>query len=353
MKISPSLSYDDVLLVPQYSNIKSRNDIDLTTRISSKIILKYPLISANMSDVTGEDMAIALGNFGALGVIPRFMPPELQADQISNVKKAGVMVGAAIGIRNGMDERAEMLINAGSDIVVLDVAHGHMQQVLDAIVNFKNKFRNIDLVAGNSATFEGADALFKAGADCVKVGIGPGSICTTRIETGSGVPQITAIIESARAARKHNRFIVADGGVKNSGDVVKGLAAGASAIMAGSIFAGTIEAPGKLVKINGKQYKNYNASTSLAEKTKHIEIGADKFNKNYQLQIEGVESFVPFKGGVIPILERYAHNIRSGFSYAGAKNINEFWKKAKFTQITSFGRRESEAHDVLVNLSKI
>lgn len=353
MKISLSLSYDDVLLIPQYSDIKSRNDVDVSSKISPHITLKYPLISANMSDVTGVEMATAMGKFGGLGIIPRFMSAEDQAEMISKVKQTGVLVGGAIGIRNGMYDRAEILIKAGVDILVLDVAHGHMLQVLDAVSNFKNKFKNFDLIAGNSATYDAAHALFKAGADCVKVGIGPGSICTTRIETGSGVPQMTAILESARAARKFGKFIIADGGVKNSGDIVKGLAGGASAIMAGSVFAGTDEAPGKITKIDGKTYKTYNASTSLAEKTKHVENGADNFNKNYKLQIEGVESFVPYKGSVTVILEKYAHNIRSGLSYSGAKNIPELWKKAKFTQITTFGRIESGAHDVLANNSKM
>lgn len=352
MNINLSLSYDDVLLIPQYSDIKSRNDVDISTKISSHITLKYPLISANMSDVTGVEMAIAMGKFGALGIIPRFMPAEDQANKIKEVKKENVLVGAAIGIRNGMYDRAEMLISAGADILVLDVAHGHMLQVIEAVSNFKNRFKNIDLVAGNSATYEAASALFKAGADSVKVGIGPGSICTTRIETGSGVPQFSAISESAQAARKFKKYIIADGGVKNSGDVVKGIAAGASAIMAGSIFAGTDEAPGKIMKINNVVYKSYNASTSLAEKTNHVNSKADKFNNNYKLQIEGVESLVSYKGPVLQILEKYAHNIRSGLSYSGAKNIQDFWKKAKFTQITSFGRRESDVHDVLVNPNK-
>lgn len=353
MKISLSYSYDDLLLVPQYSRIKSRNDVDISSKISPHITLKYPLISANMSDVTGVEMAIAMGKFGALGIIPRFMPKEYQAIEIAKVKKENVLVGAAIGIRNGMYDRAETLIKAGADILVLDVAHGHMQQVLDTIANFKNRFKGIDLIAGNSATYEAAYAIFKAGADCVKVGIGPGSICTTRIETGSGVPQMSAIMESARAARKFNKFIIADGGVKASGDVVKGLAGGASAIMAGSVFAGTDEAPGKIVKKDGKTYKMYNASTSLAEKRNHVDNKADKFNTNYKLQIEGVESLVPYKGPLLPILEKYAHNIRSGFSYSGAKNIQDFWKKAVFTQITSFGRRESDVHDVLANAPKM
>jgi IMP dehydrogenase len=347
-KFPLALSYDDVLLIPQYSEIASRNDVDLSVSITSKLTLKLPLISANMSDVTGSAMAIAMARLGGLGVIPRFMPAEEEANMVLAVKKEKLLVGAAIGIRNGMYARAETLIRAGADILFLDVAHGHMLKVIEAVANFKNKFSTVDLVSGNVATKEAAEALFKAGADSVKVGIGPGSICTTRIETGSGVPQITAILNAAKAARKYNKSLIADGGAKNSGDIVKGLAAGASVIMAGSLFAGTDEAPGKIVEINGQTYKNYNASTSLTEKKNHVEKDKHEFEKNYTKQIEGVESFVPYKGPLEPIVEKIVSNIRSGFSYSGAKNIGDLWKKARFIQITTMGRRESEAHDVIL-----
>lgn len=347
-KFPLALSFDDVLLVPQYSKIESRNDVDLSVKLTPKITLRLPLISANMSDVTGIEMAIKMGSLGALGIIPRFMTSESQADQISAVKKKGVQVGAAIGVRNGMFDRAEMLLSAGADILVLDVAHGHMKKTIEAVSNFKNKFRGVDLIAGNVATRDAAVALFRAGADSVKVGVGPGSICTTRIETGSGVPQVTAILEAAKAARRYGKTIIADGGTKNSGDIVKALAAGASVVMAGSQFAGTDEAPGKLVIINGKKYKNYNASTSLAEKKNHVKVAKSEFENSYTMQIEGVESLVPYKGPLEQIVEKIAANLRSGLSYSGANNIPEFWKKASFIQITVMGRRESEAHDVIV-----
>lgn len=347
-KFPLALSYDDVLLVPQYSEISSRGDVDLSAKITPKLTLKIPLISANMSDVTGAEMAVAMARLGGLGVIPRFMPAEEEANMVSLVKKEKLLVGAAIGIRNGMYGRAEILINAGADILFLDVAHGHMLKVIEALRNFKNKFRNVDLVAGNVATKEAAEALFKAGADSVKVGIGPGSICTTRIETGSGVPQITAILEAAKAAKKYHRSLIADGGAKNSGDIVKGLAAGASAIMAGSLFAGTDEAPGNTVEIDKIKYKNYNASTSLTEKKNHVQKDKDEFEQNYTKQIEGVESLVLYKGPLKPIIEKITSNLRSGFSYSGAKNCEDLWEKARFIQITAMGRRESEAHDVIL-----
>lgn len=345
--ISLALSYDDVLLVPQYSEIESRNDVDLSTFIVPKIKLKIPIISANMSDVTGAQMAIALGRLGGLGVIPRFTSAEVQASEISKVKKEKVLVGAAIGIRNGMFERTEMLLKAGADIFFLDVAHGHMSKAIDATKKFKNKFPNVPLVSGNVATSEGAENLYKAGADSVKVGIGPGSICTTRIMTGSGVPQITALLDVAAVARKYKKTFIADGGIKNSGDIVKALASGSSAVMLGNMLAGTDESPGKKTKINGKWYKTYNASTSVSEKMNHVKKNGHEFEKHYVKQIEGVESMVPYKGLLEDIVVGYIANVKSGLSYSGAKTIIELWKKAKFVQITQMGLRESNAHDVL------
>ena len=344
-----ALSYDDVLLVPKYSKINSRTDISLKTKISPRINLDIPIITTNMSDVTGVEMAIAIAKLGGLGVIPRFLPPELQANEVEKIKKTNVLVGAAVGSRNGIVSRAEMLVKAGADILFLDVAHGHLQKTLDATIKLKSLFgKYVDIVAGNSATFEAAEDLFKAGADSVKVGVGPGSICTTRIETGSGVPQITAILESVRAARKWKKYIIADGGVKTTGDIVKGLAAGASAIMAGSIFAGCDEAPGKLIIKDGKKYKAYNASTSLAEKLNHSKYNKKEIQSHYTKQIEGVESLVPYKGPVEAIVEKIKANVRSGFSYSGAIDIKSLWKNASFVRITSQGLRESGSHDVLL-----
>lgn len=294
-------------------------------------------------------MAITLGKLGGLGVLPRFMSAEDEADMVKSVKRENLTVAAAVGLRNGMFERAETIVKAGADVLFLDVAHGHMQKTIEAAKSLKQKFgKSIDVIAGNVATYEAAADLFNAGADAVKVGVGPGSICITRTETGFGVPQITAVLESARAARRFGKTIIADGGIKNSGDIVKALAAGASAIMAGNLFAGTDEAPGKKVVIKGKVYKNYFASTSFMEKKNHIKHNGKEYAKNYSKHIEGVESIVPYKGPVAPLIERTIANIRSGFSYAGAKDLKALWKNAKFIQITTMGRRESEAHDVIL-----
>lgn len=342
------LSYDDVLLIPQYSKIKSRSDVNLSTQITPRVKLKIPLISINMTDVTGVKMAIALGKLGGLGFLPRFFSPEKQADMVMQIKKSSVYVGAAIGCRQGYLDRAEKLVKAGADILTLDVAHAHMLQALEATAELKRRFgKSVDIISGVIGTKEGANDLFKNGADSVRVGVGPGTICITRVVTGSGVPQITALTDAAHAARKWNRTILCDGGTKNSGDIVKGLAAGASAVIIGSQFAGTDEAPGKMVIINDKKFKIYNASTSPVEKKNHKKINGNGLGKNYAKQIEGVESLVPYKGLLKKVVEMMSANVRSGLSYSGAKNIPELWKRARFIQITSMGQRESGAHDVI------
>jgi IMP dehydrogenase len=302
-----------------------------------------------MTDVTGIKMAIALGKLGALSFLPRFSTDTEQADMVAKVKKEKVLVGAALGIKDGFMERAEKLAKAGVDILTIDVAHGHMKTSIDATRALKQKFgQDIDIISGVVGTYEGAEDLFKAGADSVRVGVGPGTICITRIQTGVGVPQITAVMEASRAARKYKKTILCDGGTKNSGDIVKGLAAGASAIVAGSLFAGTDEAPGKVVIKDGIKYKSYNASTSLAEKKKHIKNLKD-LNKNYIKHIEGVESLVPYKGPVADIISGMEANIRSGLSYNGALNIEKLWQNAQFIRVTPQGIKENGAHDVVVN----
>lgn len=228
------------------------------------------------------------------------------------------MVGAAVGIKEGEEERARMLVEAGADIITVDVAHGAMEKAIRFTKMLKVKFgKKVDIVSGVVATYEAAANLFKAGADSVRVGVGPGTICTTRIETGVGVPQITALLDTAKAARKYKRTILCDGGTKNSGDIVKGLAAGASAVIIGSQFAGCEEAEGKLIKKDGKLYKTYNASTSKTEKEKHIK--RIKTGSNYIKHIEGIESLVPFKGPLIETVTRIESSLRAGFSYVGAK----------------------------------
>ncbi len=340
-KFSLGLSYDDVLLVPQYSEIKSRSEVDLSTQITPDLKLDIPLISSNMSTITDANFAIALGKLGGLGIIPRFSTSEEEAKIVEKVKKERVKVGAAVGVREESTKRAKLLVSAGVDLLVLDVAHGHMFQAIEMTKKLRSLFGNkVGIVSGNAATYEAANDLFKAGADCVKVGVGPGSTCITRIQTGCGVPQITAMLDCAKAARKYKKTLICDGGMKNSGDIVKGLAAGGSAVMTGHMFAGLKETAGRIVTKDGIEYKEYNGSTSIAEKAKRSKTGVK--------HIEGVATLVPYIGELAPNLENILENIRSGFSYEGAKNIEELWEKAKFIRVSTLGARENGAHDVNV-----
>lgn len=301
-----------------------------------------------MTDVTGVEMAIALGKLGGLGFLPRFMPIEEETYMVSQVKREVENVAAAVGCREGYLERAEALVKAGANILTLDVAHGHMLKALEATRELKRRFgKTADIISGVVATKEGAEDLFKAGADSVRVGVGPGTICITRVVTGVGVPQITAVMEAARATRRFKRTILCDGGTKNSGDIVKGLAAGASAVVIGSQFAGTDEAPGKIVKKGSNVFKTYNASTSLAEKKNHLKKNGKEYSPTYVKQIEGVESIVAYKGSLAKVVETMLNNIRSGFSYCGAKNLFELWKNAHFIQVTNLGLGENGVHNVI------
>jgi len=340
------LSYDDVLLIPQYSSIESRLDVDLSTQITPHVKLKIPLISSNMSTVTNTELAVELGKLGGLGVIPRFMSAEEEANIIADVKKRNGLVGAAIGERENPIERAEMVVKAGADALFLDVAHGFMEKTLRTTRLIKEHFgKEVDLVSGNVATEEATAALFKNGADSVKVGIGPGTTCITRIQTGCGVPQITAVLGASKAAKKFKRTLICDGGMENSGDIVKGLAAGAAAIMTGYLFAGAKEAAGKTVQKNGKFYKEYNGSTSLTEKIRQLKKMGEKLPPNYVKQIEGIETLVPYEGLLSEVVEKLTANIRSGYSYVGAKDITQLWKNARFIRITSMGFKENGAHN--------
>jgi len=327
-----ALSYDDVLLVPQFSTLTSRSEVGLTTQITPRVTLKIPIISTNMTSVTGVQMAITIGKLGGLGILPRFNLIEEQAQQVATVKLAKVLVAAAVGVKPEFLDRSKALVAAGVDILVVDVAHGHMQSVIETIKTLKQKFPKIEIIAGNVATTMATKDLFLAGADCVKVDIGPGNVCTTRIVTGFGVPQITAIQNASIAAKKVHKFLICDGGIKNSGDIVKGLAAGAHAVMIGSLLAGTHESPGKIIVQNGKKFKRYSGSTSINEKQ----------NQSQKIDhIEGTSILVPYIGPVENVIQNFCDGIRSGYSYAGAKDITQFHKKAKFIQVTPLALNES------------
>ncbi|HPX65245.1 MAG TPA: IMP dehydrogenase, partial [Anaerolineaceae bacterium] len=260
--ISDGLTFDDVLILPGYSEVLPR-DVDIHVQLTRDIRLEIPLISAGMDTVTEADMARAIAQEGGLGIIHKNMSIAAQAGQVARVKSDNLLVGAAVGVTHDVLDRVSALVQAGVDIITVDTAHGHSKGVLDTVRKIKEAFPSLPLIAGNVATAEGTLALIDAGADVIKVGIGPGSICTTRVVTGIGVPQITAVMECARVARERGIAIIADGGIRLSGDITKALAVGANAVMLGSPFAGTDESPGQVIRVNGKDYKSYRGMGSL------------------------------------------------------------------------------------------
>ncbi len=349
-KLPLALSFDDVLLVPQYSAIDSRSEVDLTSKISKNLTLKMPLISTKMDSITGVDMAIAMGKLGGLGILPRFDTVDVQADKVAKVKKAGVTVAAAVGVKNGfLMERAEAVVKAGATVINIDVAHGHMQKSIDATKKLKRRFGDkITIISGIAATEECADDLYSAGADSILVGIGGSPICSTRIVTGCGLPVFASLIEVAKAAKRHKKTFIPDAGIRNSGDIVKALAVGASAMVCGFLFAGVHETPGELVIVNGKKYKKYSGSASSEEKKKHVQRDSSDKNANYTVQIEGISSLVPYKGYLEPYVQVILAGVRSGLSYCGARNLKELKRNAKFVRVTNSGIVENGAHDVMV-----
>ncbi len=473
MEIKEGLTFDDVLLVPKYSNITTRAQTDLQTKLSKNISLNIPLISANMDTVTEAAMAIALAREGGIGIIHRFLTVEEEVEEVLKVKRsasvmienpyvispdqttkdaihymhekgvsgllvvkdsklAGILthrdvmfesesnklvkdimtkdvitaksgitiieakeilrqhrieklplvdekgavrglitskdithnenypnaskdkkgrplVGAAVGVKGDFMERTEALLEADADAIVVDIAHGHSENAINTIRNIKKAFPNCELIAGNVATAKGAEDLIKAGVDAVKVGVGSGSICITRVITGSGVPQLTAVYDCAQIGKKYDIPIISDGGTRTSGDVTKALAAGASTVMIGSLFGGTDESPGSFVMKNGKRYKIYRGMASfyaaLGRKSK--ETGNVTVNDDLNDYVaEGVEAMVPYKGTVTDMIKQLSGGVRSGLSYCGAHTIPQMQQNAEFIKMSRAGFAESQPHDV-------
>jgi IMP dehydrogenase len=471
MDARTGLTFDDVLLVPRRSAVKSRKDVNVSTKLSRRIPLSHPIVSSNMDTVTEVEMAISMARSGGIGILHRFLPAEEQAKMVSRVKRAasykidtpyttgadakitelqsfmkekGVhsilvvdsenkllgivtsrdlrfiengskvssimtpreklicgdpeisidkakgllsenrieklplvdsnntlkglitakdilnitqrphastddkgryLVGAAIGVKEGYLDRATTLVEAGVDALVVDVAHGHSDLAIDTVNTVKEKFPSVDIIAGNVATAEGTKDLIDAGADAIKVGVGPGSICITRVVTGSGVPQLTAIIDCAEEAAKSKIPIIADGGIRTSGDISKALAAGASSVMVGNLLAGTEESPGKTLMKDNRKVKvirgmaGYISNMSKLERD-HIHSDA------LDIVPEGVEGYVPYRGHTSDILNQLIGGLKSGISYCGSHNIEEMQKKSKFIRVTSAGKAESKSHDI-------
>jgi IMP dehydrogenase len=477
-RVVDGLTFDDVLLVPKKSNVRSRKDVDTTTRLSRHIQLRAPIVSAPMDTVTEHAMAITIARAGGIGIIHRFMTIEQQVEEVLKVKrsesivieqpyslttdqklkdakrlmsqygvsgllvldrkgrlqgiltsrdilferdperkvaeimtgikdlvtapadvklqdaekllhkhkleklplvdkkgklrglitsrdmlsleqspdaskdqKGRLMVGAAVGVKSGYIERAEALHEAGADVLVVDVAHAHSDIALEAVRTIKKKLRDTDVIAGNVATGEGTKELIAAGADAVKVGIGSGSICITRIVTGAGVPQLTAIMNCSEEADKSRVPIIADGGIRNSGDITKAIAAGASTVMVGSLLAGTEESPGMTVMREGRKYKLVRGMASVAASYDRSTRESEQSEEDSAVGLidyvpEGVEAFVAYKGNASELVNQLVGGLRSGLSYCGATNIEQMRGKAEFVKISPAGLKESYPHDV-------
>jgi IMP dehydrogenase len=345
--IKDSLTFDDVSLVPQHSSVLP-SETKTFNKLCDKLNLQIPLMSSAMDTVTESRMAIAISKLGGIGVIHRNLSIEKQVMEIKKVKKNSYLVGAAIGVSPEDFERAEELFKVKTDLIVIDTAHGHTQKVLDMIKKIKKKLNNTTLCAGNIATGKAAKFLADSGVDIVKVGIGPGSICTTRLVAGIGVPQLSAVLEVKKALKNYKTKIISDGGIKFSGDLAKAIAAGADAIMIGSLFSGTIESPGKIIKHKGKLYKNFRGMGSVgAMAAGSADRYFQKKSKNVSKYVpEGVEGLVKFKGAVEKIVYNLIGGLKSSMGYLGAKTIRDLQKKGEFIKITKAGFYESMVHNV-------
>tara|TARA_X000001036_G_scaffold431931_1_gene467041 strand:- start:560 stop:1639 length:1080 start_codon:yes stop_codon:yes gene_type:complete len=352
--IKEALTFDDVLLLPRFSKVLPSNT-NISLNLTKNIKLKTPFLSSAMDTVTESSMAIAMAKEGGIGIIHRNLNIRKQSEEVLKVKKNNLFAGAAIGTSSEDLNRAKSLINNGVDLIVIDTAHGHSEKVLKILSKLKKNNKKIPICVGNIATGEAAKKLYNSGADIIKVGIGPGSICTTRMVAGVGVPQITAIQEVSKALKGKKIKIISDGGIKFSGDIAKAIAAGANAIMMGSIFAGTEESPGKKFKIKDKFYKQYRGMGSIGA----MSAGSSNryFQKNYKdkskFVAEGVEGRVEYKGNISQIIYQLKGGLRSSMGYIGAKKLNDIKKNAKFVKITKAGFYESMVHSVEMTQSTL
>tara|TARA_B100001093_G_scaffold471090_1_gene493087 strand:+ start:290 stop:1366 length:1077 start_codon:yes stop_codon:yes gene_type:complete len=346
--IKEALTFDDVTMSPKYSEVLP-SEVVTEIQLSKKLKLKIPLLSSAMDTVTESKMAIAIAKMGGIGVIHRNLEIKKQIFEIRKVKKKNLLVGAAVGAGPEEFKRAEAILKEKIDLIVVDTAHGHSKKVAEIIKKIKQKKnKDVALCAGNIATAEAARFLIKLGVDIIKVGIGPGSICTTRLVAGIGVPQLSAILEVKKGFKNNKVKIISDGGIKYSGDIAKALAAGADAVMIGSLFAGSLEAPGRLIKKNGKLYKNFRGMGSVGAMNKG---SADRYFQKKQKDMskyvpEGVEGLVIFKGKVDSIIYKLVGGLKSSMGYLGTKKIINLRNKPNFVKITKAGFYESMVHNV-------
>ena len=343
-----ALTYDDVNIVPKYSELESRGDVKLNTRFTKNTEITIPIVASPMDTVTELDMAREMMELGGVGIVHRFMSIEKQAKMINElcympgtehiiINKASPRC-AAVGVTGDYLERSQELFNNGCNVLLIDVAHGHHKLVGEAIEEIKTRLEQIEVIAGSVATGEATKYLCEKGADGIRVGIGNGSLCETRIRTGVGIPQVFAIIDCVSIADDYNVPIIADGGVRNIGDVCKGLACGADSIMLGSLLSGTKETPGTIEKIgkwpNEQLHKKYRGSASLDSKK----------SRGHNKNVEGNHKVIPYKGKVKRIINDIQDGIRSSFSYVGANTIDEFHSKVELMEVTMAGNLEGKPH---------
>ena len=359
--IPVGLTYDDLLLIPQKSEVVPA-EVSTKAYLTPKIRLNVPIVSAAMDTVTEHAMAIALARAGGIGMIHKNMSIERQAEEVALVKQAGaegfqnaakdgngrLLCGAAVGVGANTMERVAALLRSGVDVITVDSAHGHSANILKVVAQIRVQYPDLPLIAGNIVTKEAAEDLIKAGANAVKVGIGPGSICTTRVVSGVGMPQASAVDEVASYCKGKGVCVIADGGLKYSGDIVKALALGADTVMLGSLLAGCLESPGEVKEVNGKKFKTYVGMGSLAAMKRG---SADRYFQKTTTAVEklvpeGIEARVAYSGTVEENIYQLVGGLRSGMGYCGAKDLMALRENAHFVRITNAGLRESHPHDV-------
>lgn len=360
--LKEAYTFDDLLLVPAKSEVVPK-DVSLKSRITDKIELNVPIISAAMDTVTEFEMAAAMARLGGLGFIHKNMTIETQVEMVEAVKNMDVnetdseatlddqgrlIVGAAVGVGEDSMKRVDALVAAEVDIITVDSAHGHSKGVIETVKQIRTKYPELDIVGGNIVTAQGATDLIYAGANVVKVGVGPGSICTTRVVSGVGVPQLTAVNDVYEIAKQYNVGVIADGGIKLSGDIAKAIAAGADCVMLGGLLAGTTESPGEILEVYGKRVKNYVGMGSLTamqrgSSDRYFQGGVNELKK---LVPEGIEATVPYKGSIHEVIYQMSGGLRSGMGYCGCATIEAMKTKAQFVKITGAGLTESHPHDV-------
>lgn len=338
--IGRGFSFNDVLIVPKYNKITSRKEVNFQTKVTKNYSLDIPIIAANMDTVCESEMAIAIGKLGGLGVIHRFLGIKEQVEEIKKVKAHGLIAAAAVGIKD-YEERIKALSEVGLNIIVLDVAHGHSKRTGQTLDFIKENYPKIDVMVGNIATKDAAEYFISKKADALKIGIGPGSMCTTRIMAGAGVPQITAIMDVYEASQGRVP-LCADGGMKNSGDITKAIGAGANCIMSGSFFAGTLESPGEIIKIGEEDFKEYRGMASYLATIKKMLLDGTKVDE--VVHVEGEMTKIKYKGPVTPIINKLLGGLASGMTYTGSRTIEDLKGKADFIEISSAGYNESLAH---------